>query len=167
MASRPELDLEPGGFGVFDPGINAFSIATAIFPGALFVRSAELSFPENAQTPIAAEIDFASDVADGPLHCSLDWRRTRARNGRSASDADGASVRLTEGGARLFLDGEEQKVRWARRIPDIYRDIRRPDRRAAKFSRRRPLPARRRLPPGLAPPDRGTRCDVMPVWLPC
>ena len=29
---------EPGGFGVFDPGINAFSIATKIFPGGLFVR---------------------------------------------------------------------------------------------------------------------------------
>ena len=29
---------EPGGFGVFDPGINAFSIATKIFPGAA-VRS--------------------------------------------------------------------------------------------------------------------------------
>ena len=35
---------EPGGFGVFDPGINAFSIATKIFPGRLF-ESADLSFP--------------------------------------------------------------------------------------------------------------------------
>ena len=29
---------EPGGFGVFDPGINALSIATKIFPGGLFVE---------------------------------------------------------------------------------------------------------------------------------
>ena len=36
---------EPGGFGVFDPGINAFSIATKIFPGGLFVKSADLSVP--------------------------------------------------------------------------------------------------------------------------
>jgi predicted dehydrogenase len=43
----------PGGFGVFDPGINAFSIATRIFPGELFVREAELLFPENKQAPIA------------------------------------------------------------------------------------------------------------------
>ena len=34
---------EPGGFGVFDPGINALSIATKIFPGRLFVKSAELA----------------------------------------------------------------------------------------------------------------------------
>ncbi|MEA3032765.1 MAG: D-galactose 1-dehydrogenase, partial [Sphingomonadales bacterium] len=43
---------EAGGFGVFDPGINALSIATRIFPGTLFMREAELSFPENKQAPI-------------------------------------------------------------------------------------------------------------------
>src|SRR6185369_14052334 len=47
---------EPGGFGVFDPGINAFSIATAIFPGGLLVKSADLHVPQNAQTPIAADV---------------------------------------------------------------------------------------------------------------
>src|SRR6185369_1477626 len=51
---------DPGGFGVFDPGINAFSIATKIFPGSLLVRNATLSVPENAQTPIAVDITFAS-----------------------------------------------------------------------------------------------------------
>ena len=67
---------DAGGFGVFDPGINAFSIATKIFPGGLFIQSAQLSVPENAQTPIAADIQFASPVADGPLTASLDWRRS-------------------------------------------------------------------------------------------
>ena len=38
---------EPGGFGVFDPGINAFSIATKIFPGGLFVQSRR---PERSPT---------------------------------------------------------------------------------------------------------------------
>jgi predicted dehydrogenase len=113
---------EPGGFGVFDPGINAFSIATAIFPGSLFVRSAELSFPENAQTPIAAEIEFAGDVADGPLHCSLDWRRTEGEEWTiSARTADGAEVQLTEGGSRLFVGGVEQNVGKSGEYSDIYR----------------------------------------------
>src|SRR3954454_16457509 len=67
---------EPGGFGVFAPGINALSIATKIFPGGLFVKSAELKVPENAQTPIAADIVFSSPEADGPLYASLDWRRS-------------------------------------------------------------------------------------------
>jgi D-galactose 1-dehydrogenase len=112
------------GFGVFDPGINAFSIATAIFPGALFVRSADLSFPENAETPIAAEIDFGSDVADGPLACSLDWRRTEGEEWTiELQTTDGSSVRLTEGGARLFIEGEEQQVTGLGEYPDIYREF--------------------------------------------
>ena len=42
---------EPGGFGVFDPGINAFSIATKVFPGALLVSKAELYFPRMHKRP--------------------------------------------------------------------------------------------------------------------
>lgn len=115
---------ELGGFGVFDPGINAFSIATAIFPAELFVRSAELSFPENAQTPIAAEIEFASDVADGPLHCSLDWRRTEGEEWTiTARTADALEIRLTDGGSRLIVDGVEQKVRESGEYADIYREF--------------------------------------------
>ena len=115
---------EAGGFGVFDPGINAFSIATAIFPGSLFVRSAELSIPENAETPIAAEIDFASDVADGPLHASLDFRRTEGEEWTiEVRTVDGASVVLKDGGARLFIDGTEQQVSGLGEYPDIYREF--------------------------------------------
>ena len=67
---------EPGGFGVFDPGINAFSIATKIFPGGLFVQIRRAQHPENAPDAIAADISFYSPEADGPLTASLDWRRT-------------------------------------------------------------------------------------------
>ena len=115
---------EPGGFGVFDPGINAFSIATAIFPGTLFVRSAELAFPENAQTPIAAEIEFASDVSDGPLHGSLDWRRTEGEEWTiSVETSDGSSVRLLDGGSRLLIDGAEQNGGRSGEYADIYREF--------------------------------------------
>jgi predicted dehydrogenase len=115
---------EGGGFGVFDPGINAFSIATAIFPGALVVRSAELSFPENAHTPIAADIAFASEAADGPLDCSLDWRRTGGEQWTiTIRTSDGAEVRLLDGGARLVLDGEEQSAVGPGEYPDIYREF--------------------------------------------
>src|SRR5438045_578175 len=64
--------FEAGGFGVFDPGINAFSVITKIFPGVVFVRSADLQVPENAQAPIAAKIQLGSPAADGPLDVSLD-----------------------------------------------------------------------------------------------
>ena len=115
---------EPGGFGVFDPGINAFSIATAIFPGELFVRSGELRFPENAQTPIAAEIEFASNVAEGPLHCSLDWRRTEGEEWTIfVRTGDGSDVRLTDGGSRLIVDGVEQNLAESGEYADIYREF--------------------------------------------
>jgi D-galactose 1-dehydrogenase len=45
-----------GGLGVFDPGINALSILTRIIPGALALKSAELSYPRNCETPIAARL---------------------------------------------------------------------------------------------------------------
>ena len=49
---------QAGGFGVFDPGINALSILTRIMPGRLVVRGAALHIPENTQTPIAAQMRF-------------------------------------------------------------------------------------------------------------
>jgi D-galactose 1-dehydrogenase len=113
---------EPGGFGVFDPGINAFSIATKIFPGGLFVQSADLSFPENAQTPIAADMTFFSPQADGPLSASLDWRRSEGEEWTIAIEsADGTKLRLEGGGATLVLDGETREEDGPGEYPDIYR----------------------------------------------
>ncbi len=113
---------EPGGFGVFDPGINAFSIATKIFPGSLFIKSAELTFPENSQTPIAADIQFASPVADGPLSANLDWRRSEGEEWTITLEAsDGTRVRLEDGGARLVLNGEARFDDGPGEYPDLYR----------------------------------------------
>jgi len=125
---------EAGGFGVFDPGINAFSIATQIFPGSLFVRSAALSVPEGAETPIAAEICFASPVADGPLRCSLDWRRSEAEEWTIAiRTSDGMQLMLSRGGEHLSVDGNAVAAAGPGEYPDIYRrfvdliDLRRSD----------------------------------------
>jgi D-galactose 1-dehydrogenase len=115
---------EPGGFGVFDPGINAFSIATKIFPGGLFVGSAELSIPANAQTPIAAEIAFRSPEADGPLTASIDWRRTEGEKWTiTVIAADGTDVRLADGGATLTINGERHADDSPGEYPDIYRQF--------------------------------------------
>lgn len=112
---------EPGGFGVFDPGINAFSIATKIFPGGLFVQSAELKVPEGAQTPIAADITFSSPEADGPLTASLDWRRTEGEEWTiTLATADNIEVRLEAGGSKLTVGGESQDDDGPGEYPDIY-----------------------------------------------
>jgi len=115
---------QPGGFGVFDPGINAFSIATKIFPGGLFVRSAELSYPENSQTPIAADIVFTSPEADGPLTGSLDWRRSEGEEWTiSVETSDGAQIRLEDGGAKLLIGSQEQADSGLGEYPDIYQSF--------------------------------------------
>ena len=113
---------QPGGFGVFDPGINALSIATKIFPGGLFVESAQLQVPQNAQTPIAADIVFSSPQADGPLKASLDWRRSGGEEWTiSIETTDGSTVRLEEGGAKLIVNrGEPQSDDGPGEYPDIY-----------------------------------------------
>ena len=112
----------PGGFGVFDPGINALSIATKIFPGGLFVESAELHIPANAQTPIAADIVFSSPEADGPLTASLDWRRSEGEEWTIAVETtDGISLRLEQGGARLVMGSDVRDDDGPGESPDIYR----------------------------------------------
>ncbi|GLR48180.1 Gfo/Idh/MocA family protein [Sphingomonas astaxanthinifaciens] len=114
--------FEPGGFGVFDPGINAFSVATAILPGPLFVSEGTLSFPVNAQTPIAAELRFTSPAADGPLSASLDWRKTDGEEWTIRIETgDGQRLDLIEGGARLFLNGDEVPGSSIGEYPDLYR----------------------------------------------
>jgi len=112
---------DAGGFGVFDPGINALSIATKIFPGGLFVESAELDVPANAQTPIAADIVFSSPEADGPLTASLDWRRSEGEEWTIAVETpDGVSLRLEQGGARLVRGSDVQDDDGPGEYPDIY-----------------------------------------------
>jgi predicted dehydrogenase len=112
---------DPGGFGVFDPGINALSIATRIFPGALIVREAELFFPENRQTPIAANLRFASPAADAELTAEFDWRYTDGEAWSiEVETADGERVMLLDGGSRLVVNGEEVAAPGHGEYPGIY-----------------------------------------------
>ncbi|MEO5619774.1 MAG: Gfo/Idh/MocA family oxidoreductase, partial [Cypionkella sp.] len=63
--------FEPGGMGVFDPGINALSILTEILPSPVHLTAASLEFPSNRQTPIAAQLTFSGNVS-----ADFDWRQT-------------------------------------------------------------------------------------------
>ncbi|HEX4736497.1 MAG TPA: Gfo/Idh/MocA family oxidoreductase [Allosphingosinicella sp.] len=115
---------EPGGFGVFDPGINAMSIATRIFPGALFVREAELLFPQNKQAPIAANLRFESPAADGPVTAAFDWRQQGGETWTIiVKTAGGDEIKLADGGARLFRNGEEKAAPGPGEYPSIYQEF--------------------------------------------
>jgi D-galactose 1-dehydrogenase len=99
---------QPGGFGVFDPGINALSIVTAVMPSPIFVKTAELFVPRNRQTPIAARLSF--EHADDPAarsQAEFDWRETGEQSWNiTIETADGRVLRLRNGGARLEVDGK-------------------------------------------------------------
>lgn len=99
---------EPGGFGVFDPGINALSIATRIVPAGLIVARAKLFVPANKAMPIAAELGLTSPQVEGEIPVDFDWRASGDE--RWTIDlrlASGSTVGLSDGGARLVIDGQE------------------------------------------------------------
>lgn len=109
----------PGGFGVFDPGINALSIATRILPMRLFVREARLLFPENKQTPIAATLEFVG--AAGAYRADLDWRYTEGERWTiRAETEEGRVVELLDGGARLLVDGQPRQTGAIGEYPSLY-----------------------------------------------
>ncbi|TPI31590.1 Gfo/Idh/MocA family oxidoreductase [Mesorhizobium sp. B3-1-9] len=95
---------EPGGFGVFDPGINALSIATHILP-AMFITSAVLDFPENRAAPVAAQVVFRT--SNGlPVTMELDWLQTGPQSWDILAETDKGKMVLSGGGAKLAVDGK-------------------------------------------------------------
>lgn len=112
----------PGGFGVFDPGINALSIAVKIMPAPLFARAAELFHPANSATPIAADLTLDAPGVAGPLTAVFDWRHT----GTQTWDIDivtetGARLALTKGGSRLAVNGATRIEEPPTEYQQIYR----------------------------------------------
>jgi D-galactose 1-dehydrogenase len=97
---------QPGGLGVFDPGINALSILTRILPQPLFVTSADLAFPANRDAPIAATLRLA-DAAGLPISAEFDFRQTGPQSWDIHLDTDEGPVTLSSGGAKLSAGGEQ------------------------------------------------------------
>lgn len=113
---------EPGGFGVFDPGINAFSIVTKILPRPIFVRSCTLETPSNKSTPIAAQINFKpSWNGRADLAAELDWRQTGEQSWTiSVATADGLDLQIKKGGTELFVNGSLALAKPAAEYEGIY-----------------------------------------------
>ncbi len=111
---------QAGGFGVFDPGINALSVLTEILPGPFVVDKARLVVPENCETPIAA--DFAMTAAQGfPVTVELDWRQEGPQTWDITVETDEGRLVLSLGGAAMAVDGREVTRAPEREYPLIYR----------------------------------------------
>ncbi|MEW9808753.1 Gfo/Idh/MocA family protein [Mesorhizobium sp. ZMM04-5] len=108
-----------GGFGVFDPGINALSIATHILP-PMYATSATLHFPDNRDAPIAAQIDFRASSGQ-PVSADFDWRQTGPQTWNITADTEAGQMLLSLGGARLEVDGRVLQEGPDMEYPMLYR----------------------------------------------
>jgi D-galactose 1-dehydrogenase len=88
---------DPGGFGVFDPGINALSILTDVLPERVRLLAATLEIPANRAAPIAAAM--AMETASGtPVTAAFDWRQTGKQIWEIIFETDDDRFVFAEGG---------------------------------------------------------------------
>jgi len=95
---------QPGGFGVFDPGINALSILTRLLPGVA-VREADLNVPANCETPISATLYLASTRTES-IAANLNFLHPGPPRWDIEVDTDDGMMQLSRGGAVLTINGK-------------------------------------------------------------
>ena len=96
---------QSGGLGVFDPGINALSILTRILPRNLALKGAELIYPQNCETPIAARLRL-TDARGVAAQIELDFRQTGRQTWDIDVDTDGGRLHLSSGGSVMTVGGD-------------------------------------------------------------
>ncbi|PRY77688.1 D-galactose 1-dehydrogenase [Yoonia maritima] len=110
---------QAGGLGVFDPGINALSIMTEILPNPVHLTASTLSFPENRATPIAADLTFAGP-AGMTVKADFDWRQEGPQTWNITAETTEGTLKLTDGGATLAINGVAQTLPEAGEYPGLY-----------------------------------------------
>jgi D-galactose 1-dehydrogenase/L-arabinose 1- dehydrogenase len=98
--------LEPAGFGVFDPGINAFSILTVIMPVPVAVRAADLTIPAGRGAPISATVEMVAGNG-APISAELDFLQEGEQRWTIEVHTDRGDMLLRDGGAVAVIDGRE------------------------------------------------------------
>jgi predicted dehydrogenase len=111
---------QPGGLGVFDPGINALSIVTHLLALPLFVESAALRVPDNCQSPIAASIKM-SDAQQLDVRAEFDFDHGHDELWSIEIRCAEGVLRLDNGGALLSIDGVAQAVSEEGEYAAVYR----------------------------------------------
>ena len=110
---------QPGGLGVFDPGINALSIVTEILPQAMFLTQAALEVPANRQTPIAARLAF-TDALGTDIQADFDWRQTGEQTWDIIIETDSSHVHLKKGGHELWINNLQSELPVEGEYPSLY-----------------------------------------------
>jgi D-galactose 1-dehydrogenase len=109
---------QAGGLGVFDPGINALSIATHILP-PFHLKTGDLSFPANRAAPIAADLRFAL-AGGGTVSAAFDWRQTGPQTWDIRVETDAGELLLQHGGNTLLIAGKPVTLDEEAEYPSLY-----------------------------------------------
>ncbi|QLF68826.1 Gfo/Idh/MocA family oxidoreductase [Peteryoungia desertarenae] len=110
---------EAGGFGVFDPGINALSILTALVDEEIIVDRSRLAFPANRKQPIAASLVMRT-ASRVPITCELDWRQEGPQTWDIEIETDLGKLTLSKGGSELYISGQLEESGPDREYAGIY-----------------------------------------------
>jgi D-galactose 1-dehydrogenase/L-arabinose 1- dehydrogenase len=111
--------LEAGGFGVFDPGINALSIATRILPEPWRVDNATIAVPAGRQGPLKATLGMLAGAV--PVSAEFDFLQTGPQTWDIEVDTDAGTLVLSMGGSILRLPGEQPRNAADAEYPGLYR----------------------------------------------
>lgn len=98
--------FEPGGMGVFDPGINSLSILTRILTDTVIVQKADLHIPVNCDAPIQVGMDMVTDRGLG-IRADYDFLQENLQTWSIfVESAQGEKLALHMGGTTLEIDGK-------------------------------------------------------------
>ena len=95
-----------GGFGVFDPGINALSIVTKIMPEPVFVTAPSCSSQRTPRRRLRRTSLSPAAAATARFSAVMDWRPIERDIWEITLETeDGETLLLFSGGARLEVNG--------------------------------------------------------------
>jgi D-galactose 1-dehydrogenase len=115
--------FEAGGFGVFDPGINALSILTALIGQPIRVTGAELETPSNRAAPIAARLSLETSLG-AQIAAEFDFRQTGPQSWDIVLETQDGRLVLSNGGADLRIDDAPRPAPLEGEYPAMYRHFR-------------------------------------------
>ncbi|PZX18450.1 D-galactose 1-dehydrogenase [Palleronia aestuarii] len=119
---RQDWIWEEGSLGVFDPGINAFSILGEILDMPIALREVSMEIPSNRQTPIAADFAF-THPSGAEISGVFDFRHDGDPLWDMWIETKAGRFALRDSGSRLEADDGDVPGNQSEEYPLLYRRL--------------------------------------------
>ena len=103
---------EREGFGVFDAGINAYSILTLITAQKFQVVRSDLQFLSDCDAPVSANVVLSSED-EYLIHAEFDWRHQGKPIWEIELQTTAGNILIADGGAKLVVNNEVEFSRYS------------------------------------------------------